>query len=131
MSNDLYQQQILDHYKHPNHYGVLKNPDFILEEANQSCGDQFTFYFKISPSPDQIIQDISFTGTGCAISTAVTSLLLNKLKGKSLSYIKKLNFSYLQKLIGVQVTPGRLKCLSLPARALLKALNKINSKPLL
>jgi hypothetical protein len=48
--DDLYHQEILDHYHHPDNFGDLKNPDYLIEETNASCGDSFTFYLKIKPS---------------------------------------------------------------------------------
>ena len=120
--DDLYHQEILDHYHHPDNYGELKNADFTLEETNASCGDGFVFYV-ILDDLGSTIEDLKFTGTGCAISTAACSILTGKLIGQPLSAIQKLDLDYMQSLIGAQITPTRLKCLMLPARALIKALD--------
>lgn len=134
--DDLYHQEILDHYHHPDNYGEIKDADLTIEETNASCGDSFTFYIKLakhtqalpggvperqrraSPGVGDIIQELKFTGTGCAISTAACSMLTSKLIGQPLSILKTLDFDYMQTLIGAQITPTRLKCLMLPAKAL-------------
>jgi len=141
--DDLYHQEILDHYHHPDNYGELKNADLVIEETNASCGDSFTFYVKLKsrdrssrdlPDPGMkspgidVIEDLSFTGTGCAISTAACSMLTGKLKGQPLSALKKLDLDYMQALIGAQITPTRLKCLLLPAKALNSLIDNNNHK---
>ena len=126
MSDDLYHQQILDHYRHPQNFGKLPHADHIITETNASCGDSFTFYLKLNkPLPLEkgelegvVIKGISFTGTGCAISTAASSLLTQHLQGKSVEEINNIDQTFMQHLIGVKVTPARLKCLMLPAKAL-------------
>ena len=128
MSDDLYQQQILDHYQHPHNLGELKDADLVLEESNASCGDNFTFYIKFNNPPPfpkgelrgVVIDKITFTGTGCAISTTACSLLTDKLIGKPVSHINKLNLKFMHKLIGVEVTLLRQKCLMLPVKAVQK-----------
>lgn len=130
MSDDLYHQLILDHFQDPLNSGEIANPDAKLEEGNASCGDLFTFYVKFIPhlgGEYNRIDHITFTGQGCAISTAACSMLTETLKGKSLAEIPELNLEYMQQLIGVEVSHARHKCLMLPARALIKALTDTNS----
>lgn len=117
MSDDLYQQEILDHYHHPDNFGELKHADEVIEESNASCGDSFTFYLQLD-SQKNTIKQIHFTGQGCAISTAACSLITSALKNKSVSTIKSLNLDYMQTLLHTQITPMRVKCLMLPAKAL-------------
>src|SRR3972149_393650 len=109
--DDLYQEEILDLYKNPHNFGQLMEADHTLEEGNQSCGDKFTFYLQISK--DQTIKKITFTGIGCAISTASASLLTDYLKGKPLAIIEKLDIPFMQELIGAEVGLARIKCLTL------------------
>jgi nitrogen fixation protein NifU and related proteins len=137
--DDLYHQEILDHYHHPDNFGALKNPDHTIEESNASCGDSFTFYLKIKPSKTLpltkgelegvMLQDLKFTGTGCAISTAACSLLATHLKGKPLKEVENLTLDFMQTLIGSQITPMRLKCLMLPAKAMQKLINPTKNAP--
>jgi nitrogen fixation protein NifU and related proteins len=135
--DDLYHQEILDHYHHPDNFGDLKNPDYLIEETNASCGDSFTFYINLDPSKTLpltkgelegvILQDLKFTGTGCAISTAACSLLTTHLKGKPLKEVENLDPEFMQTLIGSQITPMRLKCLMLPAKAMQKLIKPTKS----
>lgn len=115
--DDLYHQDILDHYKHPDNFGKLDHADHVIEESNASCGDIFKFYVVLDDQRS-MIKDLKFEGTGCAISTAACSMLTSKLIGQPLSVLKNLDIDYMQSLIGAEITPTRLKCLLLPARAL-------------
>lgn len=117
--DDLYREIILEHYHQPQNLGKIKDCDLEVEEANASCGDIFKFYIKLSDDR-QSIKDITFTGSGCAISTASCSILTQHLKGKSTEEIDKLNLGTMQVLLGISITPTRLKCLMLPARAMEK-----------
>jgi nitrogen fixation NifU-like protein len=137
MSDDLYHQQLLDIYQDPSHFGRLEHPDLVLTETNASCGDSFTFYLKFHPhhphlrggvapaahlraeiSPDATIQSISFTGQGCVISTVASSLLVDYLIGKPMTTLNHIDQAFMETLLGISITPARLKCLMLPQRAL-------------
>lgn len=117
--DDLYHQEILDHYHHPDNYGELKNADFVISETNASCGDSFVFYIVLDKQKTKI-KKLLFTGTGCAISTAACSMLTSELIGKPLKAVETLDVDYMQSLIGTTITPTRLKCLMLPVKALAK-----------
>lgn len=138
MIDDLYHQEILEHYKDPHNFGEIDNPDITTGDTNASCGDSFTFYIKLapnsalsgsdpkrqrrsSPGVGGIIEEITFTGQGCAISTASSSMLTNHLKGKPISELSNLNQDFMQRLIGTEITPTRIKCLMLPAKAIQKS----------
>jgi nitrogen fixation protein NifU and related proteins len=144
--DDLYHQEILDHYHHPDNFGVIDHPDQTIDETNASCGDVFKFYVTLnhprgegsknllrgglkgsSDGDSSIIEAVKFIGIGCAISTAACSLLTSYLKGKSISVIKNLDDKFMQSLIGAEISPARLKCLMLPARAVSKLLEKYAS----
>jgi L-threonylcarbamoyladenylate synthase len=124
MSDDLYHEEILEHYKHPSNFGTLDEFDEEAHETNASCGDSFTFQIKIAA--DQSIKKIAFTGVGCAISTAACSLLTEYLTGKHISEIKKIDIVFMQNLIGAEITATRIKCLTLPPRALQKLVHPIS-----
>lgn len=115
--DDLYHQDILDHYFHPDNFGQLEHADYVINEANASCGDHFTFYVVINHQ-SSLIKDLKFYGSGCAISTAACSILTNQLIGQPISVVKNLNLDYMQKLLGVEIGAARFKCLLLPAKAL-------------
>lgn len=85
MSNlrDLYQEIILDHSKHPRHFCVLENANRTEEGFNPLCGDKIKLYLKINEQTN-IIEDVCFEGSGCAISTASASLMTEAIKGKTI-----------------------------------------------
>lgn len=122
--DDLYHEHILDHYRHPDNFGKLAKADYTIQETNASCGDSFTFYLILNNQKTKI-KNVTFTGQGCAISTAACSLLTSKLKGQPLSILKNLNLDYMQNLLQVEIGAARLKCLLLPAKALSRLLHKI------
>ena len=77
---ELYQEVILDHNKRPRNFRILEGSNRHAEGYNPLCGDQITVYLKLE---DGIIQDVSFQGTGCAISKASASMMTAGLKGKT------------------------------------------------
>jgi nitrogen fixation NifU-like protein len=77
---DLYQEVILEHSKAPRNYRELKNPDRKAEGFNPLCGDHFTVYLQMQ---GDVIQDVVFQGSGCAISKASASMMTQALKGKT------------------------------------------------
>lgn len=123
--NDLYQQELLELYKHPHNFGELTNPSGEIFETNSSCGDSLKLSVKIVGG---VIEEAKFVGNGCAISMAATSLLTDYIKGKSIEEIKKIDVQFMQDLIGIAISPGRVKCLTLGARALMKLLNQAMSQ---
>ena len=85
--NDLYQELIIDHSKHPHHYGEMADASCQLEGFNPLCGDRFRLFLKIE---NDIVTGISFTGQGCAISTASTSLLTDAVLNRPISELTTL-----------------------------------------
>jgi len=79
---DLYQEVILDHNKNPRNFRTMENADSMLEGYNPLCGDHYTFYVKYAPGGD-IIEEVSFTGNGCAISKASASIMSAYIKGNT------------------------------------------------
>ncbi len=105
--NELGLELLLDHYKDPRNFGRLEDPDIVREEGNPSCGDQIRIEIKLKGS---MIEDIRFSGKGCAISQAAASMLTEELKGKSLEDVKRFDKDQMLELLGVEVNPMRLKC---------------------
>lgn len=115
--DDFYREYILEHYKHPHNYGTLDDPSISHEELNPLCGDRIRLDLVIA---DGIIQDIRFSGKGCAISQASASILTDEIKGKSLEDAKIFSKEDLLELIGIPLdkNPVRLKCALLSLKAL-------------
>src|SRR5439155_22606478 len=78
---DFYREVILDHYKHPRNYGTIEEPHAQAEGQNPLCGDEVSIYLTFDG--DDKISDVKFSGRGCAISQAATSMLTEHLKGKT------------------------------------------------
>lgn len=119
----IYKENILDHYKYPRNFGRLKNATHKGKEVNTLCGDEIEIQLKIVSNK---IKDIKFFGKGCAISQASASILTESVKGKHLRQIEKLNKEKLLDLLGIPISPTRLKCALLSLYALKKAIK--NSK---
>lgn len=107
-SEDMYREHILDHYKHPRNFGVLKPADVDHEANNPLCGDQIRLTFTVDDAHK--IKDVKFTGRGCAISQASASLLTSRVKGQTLDDIKRIERDDIVKMLGIPVSPVRLKC---------------------
>ena len=105
--DDLFRENILDHYRHPRHRGVLENPDITYEDANPLCGDRIRMDLKVR---DGAIADIAFTGVGCSISQAAASMLCEAVHGKPLDEVKKLGRDDVLEMLGIELGPVRLKC---------------------
>lgn len=123
---DLYREVILDHYKNPRNFGHLSKPDMVMEEGNVTCGDRIVIELLITHHSSLItIGDIRFSGEGCAISQASASMLTEMVKGMSATKIQKLSLKDIQDMLGVTLTPSRVKCATLPLEVLQKAITSI------
>lgn len=123
---DLYREAILDHYKHPRNFGHLTKPDVVMEEGNVTCGDKVTIELLITSHLSHItIRDIRFSGEGCAISQASASMLTEKVRGMSAAQVQKLSRKDIEGMLGVTLTPSRVKCATLSLEVLQKAIASI------
>lgn len=104
----MYQENILDHYKNPRNFGRIKNATVHHHEYNPLCGDQIELFLVIDENKK--IVDVKFYGKGCAISQASASMLTENLKGKNISGIRKLVKEDILQMLGVPLSPVRLKC---------------------
>jgi nitrogen fixation NifU-like protein len=121
MTDELYREIILDHHKHPRHFGTLKKPTHEAHLENTLCGDEVTFQAEVKGLK---IKDVRFDGQGCAITIAASSLLAEYAQGKSVSVVKKLGTKDIDKLLGVKVGPAREKCAYLGLETVQRALGK-------
>ena len=117
--DDLYRDYILEHYRRPHNFGVLDAPSATYEGANPLCGDRITMQLGVK---DGIVEQVGFTGRGCAISQASASLLTDEIKGKPVEEVAKLSTQDLLDLLGIEISPARLKCAMLSHDTLQKAL---------
>ncbi len=118
--DSFYRDLILDHYKNPQNFGKINNPSASYKLHNSACGDVIQIYIL---AKDKKIENIKFKGEGCAISIASASLLTEHVLGKNIDEILKMNKDDILKLLGVTLTPTRLKCALLSLEVLHKAVH--------
>ena len=120
--DDIYQQNILDHYKHPHHKGALLVCDIKEEGANPSCGDELTLFLKFDN--DGRIVDVGYEGNGCAISQAAMSMLSDKITEKTMEEAAAISDKDMFELLGIAIGSGREKCALLGVHTLQRALKQ-------
>lgn len=143
---ELYREVILDHNRTPRNFGELKDATRVVEGVNPLCGDKMTLYVKLDSGT---VEDISFKGTGCAISVASSSLMTERVKGRSVEetlalfdqvhdlltghhdhdHVHLENLDKLAALGGVREYPTRVKCASLAWHALKAAIAEHEATP--
>jgi nitrogen fixation NifU-like protein len=126
--DQLYREVILDHYKNPRGHGVIEGADAEADGQNPLCGDEVSIY--VSFGADDTIEDVKFSGRGCAISQAATSMLMEMVKGRSASEVAAMSKDDLLEEVGIPLTPIRLKCALLGLWTLKVALHKGKGTPL-
>ena len=127
--DQMYREVILDHYKNPRGHGTLAEADAEAEGQNPLCGDEVSIYVAFGEDGDTI-DEVKFSGRGCAISQAATSMLTEMVKGKSATTVASLDKQDLLDEIGIPLTPVRLKCALLGLTTLKVALHKAKGTPL-
>lgn len=116
---DIYKENILEHYKNPKNFGSLVKPTYSGFFNNPLCGDTIIVNVILRKNS---IKNIKFRGEGCAISVASSSMLFEYLKGRNIKELRKIDKTFMEKLINVKISEGRIKCLMLPINALNKIL---------
>lgn len=107
----------MEHWQNPSNFGRVIKPDLVIDQINPLCGDNVRFTFKIRKGK---ILEAKFTGSGCAISVASSSMLSEYIIGKKISTLTKLTGDKVLGLIGGSVSPARLKCAFLPLEVVRK-----------
>jgi nitrogen fixation NifU-like protein len=124
--DDLYRDYILEHYRRPHNFGVLEAPTATFEGANPLCGDRITMQIGIR---DGKVAEVAFTGRGCAISQASASLLTDEVKGMTVEQVTAFQAADLLELLGIEISPARLKCAMLSLDTLDRALGELDASP--
>ncbi len=115
-SEELYQEIILDHYRHPQNYGRIENPSAEAADTNPLCGDAISMTLRIN---DNKIEDVKFSGAGCAISQAAASMLTEAIKGKTLDEVKGMTkINVVEMFGGINFGHVRIKCAMLPLKVM-------------
>jgi len=118
--DDLYRQELLELYRNPQNRGVMLKPHMHALETNPLCGDQVEIFLRFDDKGK--VKDATFDGKGCVISMASTSLLLSKILGKTRKEIQDMTTEDILDLIGINLTPSRVKCAVLPLSTLKKGI---------
>jgi nitrogen fixation NifU-like protein len=106
--DDLYREQILEHYKRPHNFGHLDHYDLEFEDSNPFCGDEQHVFIRLDD--DGRVAEVAFEGKGCAISTAATSMLTDELQGMSREELLQLPKDFVLDLLGIDISATRIKC---------------------
>lgn len=114
--DDLYRQQIIERYKHPLRRGTLDPHDITYEDENPLCGDHLRVDLLVQP--DGRISRAAFSGNGCAISQASADLLMEYIEGKTLEEVRTIGKEKILELLGIELSPIRLKCALLSLKVL-------------
>ncbi len=122
MAWDMYQEVILHHYRTPRNFGPLEGATREGEESNPLCGDHITLRLKVDPK-SQKIDEVRFQGDGCAISVASTSMLTEKIAGLTLEEAGRITRDDVLGMLGIPLSPVRVKCALTGFSALGKALH--------
>ena len=117
MSMDsLYREEILEHYKHPHNWGELEGPDLEFEDANPLCGDELRVTLRVDE--EGRVQDVRFSGHGCAISQASASMASDEIKGMKVGEVLRLDRAFVLDLLGIEISATRMKCALLSLKVL-------------
>ncbi len=128
MAYDMYQEIILQHYRSPQNFGPLEAADLTGEESNPLCGDHIQMQLKLDAA-HTLVEGIRFSGDGCAICVASSSLLTQKVKGMRLDAVEQLTRDDVLKLVGIPLSPVRVKCALTGFAALGRALHPAAAPP--
>jgi nitrogen fixation NifU-like protein len=129
LAEDLYREVILDHYKNPRGHGVIEGADAQADGVNPLCGDEVSIYVQFADD-GETVEEVKFSGRGCAISQASTSMLMEMVSGKTAKEIAELPKEALLEEVGIPLTPVRLKCALLGLGVLKVALHRAKGTPL-
>ena len=127
--DQLYREVILDHYKNPRGHGEMEGADASAEGVNPLCGDEVSIFVRFGAA-GETIDEVRFSGRGCAISQAATSMLTEMVAGRTATEIAELPKEELLEEVGIPLTPVRLKCALLGLGTLKVALHKAKGTPL-
>ncbi len=119
---DLYRENILDHYGHPRNQGKLEDADIACEWDNPVCGDVVRLYIRLN---GDVVQEARFEGEGCVISMASASMFTEEIKGKTLAELRALQDEDMFRMLGITLGPARANCGLLPLRVLQAGLSSL------
>ncbi len=120
MDDELYRENILDHYKHPHNWSPpepeLEHADLRFHDLNPLCGDELTVQLDVDD--EGRVEDVRFSGRGCAISMAAASMTSDEVKGMKVDDLLRLDRGFVLDLLGIDISATRMKCALLSLKVL-------------
>jgi nitrogen fixation NifU-like protein len=117
--DELYRENILEHYKHPHNWGELDRADLEAEDLNPLCGDELRV--QLAVDAEDRVTDVAFSGHGCAISQASASMASDEVRGMKIEDLLRLDRSFILDLLGIDISAQRMKCALLSLKVLKSA----------
>lgn len=118
--DELYREYLLDNYKNPQNLGMIKDAAIHRKDSNPLCGDEIEIFVQADAKGK--ISDVKFTGTGCVICIASASILTSQIKGKNIKEVANMQVNDMSRMLGIDLTPTRIKCMMLPLKTMQKAI---------
>ncbi len=122
MNQEQLMEMILDHYENPRNYGEIETADVVQEGGNPGCGDILRVYLEVDSQG--VVEEVRFSGEGCMLSQSGASIVLENMRGKSISEIDEIPADIVVEMLGKKMVATRPDCARLGFNTLKKAVKK-------